>query len=126
MFASQAKSRGFESRLALQNLASKCSQDCSQVFTKNLLEDFIRLRASGTTPKTIRAIHSALDKFIGYPLTAEGINSYLNSLTCGNGKHNYFRCLKTLCRWLYHTEKLATNPIDKVLPHRSLGHDSVK
>jgi len=41
--------------------------------------------------------HLALDKFIGYSLTPEGINSYLNSLTCGNAKHNYFRCIKTLC-----------------------------
>jgi integrase/recombinase XerC/integrase/recombinase XerD len=60
----------------------------------------------------------ALGKFIGYPLTPEGINSYLNSLTCGNGKHNYYRCIRTLCRWLYHTDQLPTNPIEKVLPPR--------
>jgi len=32
--------------------------------------------------------HLALDKFIGYSLTPEGINAYLNSLSCGNAKHN--------------------------------------
>jgi site-specific recombinase XerD len=59
-----------------------------------------------------------LDNFIGYPLTSGGINSYLNSLTCGNAKHNYYRCIKTLSRWLYHTDQLPTNPIEKVLPPR--------
>jgi len=59
-----------------------------------------------------------LGGFIGYPLTPEGINAYLNSLTCGNAKHNYYRCIKTLCRWLYHTDQLPTNPIEKVLPPR--------
>jgi site-specific recombinase XerD len=59
-----------------------------------------------------------LGKFIGYPITPEGINAYLNSLTCGNAKHNYYRCIKTLCRWLYHTDHLPTNPIEKVLPPR--------
>jgi len=59
-----------------------------------------------------------LDRFIGYPLTPEGINIYLNNLTCGNAKHNYYRCIKTLCRWLYRTDQLSTNPIEKVLPPR--------
>jgi integrase/recombinase XerD len=59
-----------------------------------------------------------LGGFIGYPITPEGINSYLSSLTCGNAKHNYYGCLKTLCRWLYHTDQLQTNPIEKVLPPR--------
>jgi len=68
--------------------------------------------------KTMGVYHLALDNFIGYPLTSEGINAYLNSLTCGNAKHNYYRCIKTLCRWLYHTDQLPTNPIEKVLPPR--------
>jgi site-specific recombinase XerD len=62
--------------------------------------------------------HFALDNFIGYPITPEGINSYLNSLTCGNAKHNYYRCIKTLSRWLYHTGQLTTNPIEKVISPR--------
>ena len=90
----------------------------SQKFTKEILEKFLSSRASGTSPKTIRIYHLALDRFIGYPLTSEGINAYLNSLTCGNAKHNYYRCIKTLCRWLYHTDYLPTNPIEKVLPPR--------
>ena len=90
----------------------------SQKFTKILLDKFISSRASGTSYKTIGLYHLALDKFIGYPVTPEGINAYLNSLTCGNAKHNYYRCIKTLCRWLYHTNQLTNNPIEKVLPPR--------
>ncbi len=90
----------------------------SQKFTREILDKFLSSRASGTSPKTIAIYHLALDRFIGYPLTPEGINSYLNSLTCGNAKHNYYRCIKTLCRWLYHTGQLPTNPIEKVLPPR--------
>ena len=60
----------------------------------------------------------ALDRFIGYPVTPEGINAYLNSLNCGNAKHNYYRVIKTLCRWLYSTDQLPTNTIEQVLPPR--------
>jgi integrase/recombinase XerC len=91
---------------------------CSQVFTTHLLEKFITSRPSGTSPKAIGVYHLALDNFVGYPMTPEGINTYLNSLTCGNAKHNYYRVIKTLCRWLYHTDQLPTNPIEKVLPPR--------
>jgi integrase/recombinase XerD len=100
------------------SLASMCSQNSCELFTKDLLDKFLSSRASGTSPKTFRIYHLALDRFIGYPLTSEGINSFLKSLTCGNAKHNYYRCIKTLLRWLYHTDKLPTNPIEKVLPPR--------
>lgn len=88
------------------------------MFTTQLLEKFITSRPSGTSPKTIGVYHLALDNFIGYAITPEGINAYLNSLTCGNAKHNYYRVIKTLCRWLYHTDQLPTNPIERVLPPR--------
>jgi len=99
------------------SLATKCSQS-SQKFTKEILDNFIKSRASGTSAKTIKVYHLALDNFIGYPITPEGINTYLNSLTCGNAKHNYYRVIKTLCRWLYHTDQVTYNPIEKVLPPR--------
>ena len=92
--------------------------ESSQKFTSQLLDDFITSRTSGTTQKTITLYHFALDRFIGYPLTPEGINGYLNSLTCGNAKHNYFRCIRTLCRWLYQNDYIASNPIEKVSPPR--------
>ena len=115
MLASQARSRGFESHHPLQKALASNS---SQKFTKELLEDFLKSRSSGTSTKTVTLYHFALDNFVGYPLTPEGINSYLNSLTCGNAKHNYYRCIKTLCRWLYHTGQLPFDPIEKVLPPR--------
>lgn len=88
------------------------------MFTIQLLQKFITSRPSGTSPETIGIYHLALDRFIGYPITPEGINAYLNSLTCGNAKHNYYRVIKTLCGWLYHTDRIASNLIEKVLPPR--------
>jgi site-specific recombinase XerD len=75
-------------------------------------------RGAGTSPQTIEFYHHALDRLIGYPLTPEGINAYLNSLRCGNAKHNYYQRVKTLCTWLYKSGQLTTNPADKVLPPR--------
>ena len=98
-------------------LSDNGNQSCEQ-FTKELLDKFIKSRPSGTSPKTIEIYHLTLDNFVGYPLNPEGINAYINSLTCGNAKHNYYRCIKTLCRWLYHTDQLPNNPIEKVLPPR--------
>ncbi len=88
------------------------------MFTAQLLEEFITSRPSGTSEKTIGVYRLALNRFIGYLFTPEGSNAYLNSLTCGNAKHNYYRVIKTLCRWLYRTDQIASNPIEKVLPPR--------
>jgi site-specific recombinase XerC len=87
-------------------------------FTKDTLEKFLNSRAAGTSPKTITIYHLALDRFIGYPLSPEGIKAFLDSLKCGNAKHNYFRVIRTLCRWLHRTEEIPANPIEKVLPPR--------
>jgi site-specific recombinase XerD len=103
---------------SLVSRSTDLASNCSQKFTKNLLDKFLGSRASGTSQKTLGIYHLALDRFIGYPITPEGINAYLNSLTCGNAKHNYYRCIKTLCRWLYHTNQLPSNPIERVLPPR--------
>ena len=88
------------------------------MFTIEVRGNSIKSRRSGTSPKTIGVYRLALDRFIGYPITPEGISVYLNSLTCGNATHNYYRVIKTLCRWLYHTDQIASNPIEKVLPPR--------
>jgi len=116
--ASHARGHWFKSSTAHHSNPDSPASNSSQKFTKNLLDEFLSSRASGTSPKTLELYHFALDRFIGYPLTPEGIKSYLDSLTCRNGKHNYYRCIKTLCRWLYHTDQLLTNPTDKVLPPR--------
>jgi len=80
-----------------------------------LLTEFLASRPL-ISLQTVRLYRLALGRFIGYPLTPEGINGYLNSLTCGNARHNYFCCIKTLCRWLYQNDYIASNPIEKVSP----------
>ena len=87
--------------------------ESSQKFTSQLLDDFITSRTSGTTQKTITLYHFALDRFIGYPLTPEGINGYLKSLTCGNAKHNYFRCILKLLNLNVTVSKLK----QRTIPH---------
>jgi site-specific recombinase XerD len=94
-------------------VASKCSQE---LFTSQLLNEFITSRSAGTSPKTVVHYHYALDRMIGYPLTPEGINDYLNNLPCHNGKHNYYRVIKNLCRWAYRCGRIANNPIENISP----------
>jgi len=118
VLASHARSHWFKSSTAHHEIQDYPTSKSSQKFTKDLLDNFLSSRASGTSSKTIELYHFALDRFIGYPLTPEGIKNYLDSLTCRNGKHNYFRCIKTLCRWLYQTNQLSSNPTEKVLPPR--------
>ena len=42
-----------------------------------------------------------MSKAIGIELGSRGINSFLASLTCGNGKKNYFVAIRALVNWLY-------------------------
>ncbi len=73
----------------------------SQKFTTALLEEFITSRPQGTSARSIEAYHYTLDGFVGYPITAQGITAYLNSLTCNNGKAKFYSCLRALCNWLH-------------------------
>ena len=107
---------GRHSTTELLPLVHNSASNCSQMFTRSILEAFLGSRASGTSPKTMGLYRLALDRFVDYPLTPEGINTYLKSLSCGNGKHNYYRVIRTLCLWLYHTDQLPSNPVEKVLP----------
>jgi site-specific recombinase XerD len=95
---------------------AKRSQTFTKIpqFTEQLLIDFLSARPQGTTPKSISTYHYALDKFVGCQLTAAGVNSYLSTLTCGNGKLKFYACLKTLCTWLYRNGIVQRNPIDLV------------
>jgi site-specific recombinase XerD len=47
-------------------------------------------------------------------LTSEAINRYLNSLSCGNAKLNYYSCLRTLFNWLHQIGYIQDNPIKAV------------
>jgi integrase/recombinase XerD len=83
-----------------------------------LLDKFLQTRPSGTSPKTIQDYHYCLDKLIGYPLSPEGINHYLNDLTCHNGKVNHYSAVRSLCNWLYQNGYIPDNPIKRVFAPR--------
>ena len=85
-------------------------------FTNQLFEEFIISRPQGVSKRTIESYHYTLNNFIGYPITPEGINSYLSSLKCQNGKAKFYSCLRALSRWLYHNGYIAENVIEKVSP----------
>jgi len=101
------------------DLASNRSQDpaeCSQTFTNSILDDFLHSRSAGTSAKTTREYHYTLDKFIGCELSPKGITSFIARLSCGNGRLNHYKCLKTLCNWLYRNDYISNNPIERVTP----------
>jgi len=71
-------------------------------FTTDLLEKFIISRPQGASSRSIENYHYTLANFVGHPITPEGMNSYLASLRCQNGKAKFYSCLRALSRWLYH------------------------
>jgi site-specific recombinase XerD len=87
---------------------------CSQTFTSRLLNEFITSRPQETSNRNIESYHYTLDNFVGYPVTTQGINAYLNKLTCHNGKAKFYSCLRALCNWLYRNEYIGVNPIERV------------
>jgi integrase/recombinase XerD len=91
-------------------------KDCSQKFTKELLEKFITSRPEGASKRTIESYHYTLDGFVGYPIIVDGVNAYLKSLTCHNGKAKFYSCLRALCNWLYQNHYIPDNPIKQVSP----------
>jgi len=49
-------------------------------------------------------------------LSAHGINDFLSSLPCKNGKHSYFRSLRVLCNWMVRNGIMTSNPMRSVDP----------
>jgi len=65
-----------------------------------LFEEFIKSRRQGISLQSIRFYRTCLKPFLGsYPLTSQGINSFLASRKCTNGKHAYYRAIRALCSW---------------------------
>jgi len=95
---------------------SQVTTKSSQKFTTQLLEKFIISRPQGASSRSIESYHYTLDNFVGYPITPEGISSYLASLRCQNGKAKFYSCLRALSRWLYRNDYIPENVIEKVLP----------
>jgi site-specific recombinase XerD len=92
---------------------------CSQVFTTQLLEKFILSRPQGASYRSIESYHYTLDNFVGYPVTPEGMNAYLASLRCQNGKAKFYSCLRALSRWLYRNGYISENVIERVSPPKT-------
>ena len=85
-----------EAELATDDTAEKVNQK----LTSDLLEAFLKSRREGISKHTIAFYHICLRRFIGYPVTPQGINEFLHSLDCGNGKYAYYRAIRALCNWL--------------------------
>jgi hypothetical protein len=73
----------------------------SQKLTEALFAKFLQPRPHGISRRTVEGYHYTLTKFIGYPLTTEGITQYLDSLTRGNGKLKFYSCLRSILGWLH-------------------------
>ena len=67
-------------------------------FTTELLEKFISSRSEGLSKRTIEFYRYTLTDFVGYPLSPDGVGSYLKSLTCWNAKLRFYQSLKILFR----------------------------
>jgi site-specific recombinase XerD len=78
------------------------------------LNEFIKSRRQGLSKRTIEFYKDTLSKAIGIDLTPQGINSWLTSLTCDNGKFSHYRAMKAFCNWLYRSKKILKNPISLV------------
>jgi integrase/recombinase XerC/integrase/recombinase XerD len=66
--------------------------------------------------RTIEFYRYTLTNFVGYPLSPDGVSSYLKSLTCGNAKLRFYQSLKILLRWLQRNSYISENPMEKVSP----------
>ena len=94
--------------------AKKFTTPQVQKFTTELLEKFISSRPEGLSKRTIEFYQYTLTNFVGYPLSPDGVASYLKSLTCGNAKLRFYQSLKFLFRWLQRNGYISENPMEKV------------
>ena len=83
-----------------------------------MLSTFLDSRRQGLSKHTLLFYQRCLSKAIWTELTTEGINHFLSSLSCGNGKFAYFRAIRALCNWLHRQGHIEDNPIKMVdSPH---------
>jgi site-specific recombinase XerD len=90
------------------------SESCT--LTPELLEAFLSSRRQGLSKLTSGFYYSCLSEAIGMELSAQGINGFLSALPCKNGKHSYFRSLRTLCNWMARNNLIENNPMRNIDP----------
>gem|GEM_PF-2046495 len=98
----------------LSNSEHKVFTKDQQLFTSQLLSAFLKSRANGLSPRIILEYEWRLKRFIGYPITPDGIKSFLDNLSCSNGKWNYFQCVRALSNWLFKNGYTKDNAITLV------------
>lgn len=90
----------------------------SEKLTNSMLSDFLNSRRQGLSKNTLLFYQRCLSKAIGMELTPQGINAFLSSLTCGNGKFAYYRAIRALFIWLHRHCYIVDNPVTLVnRPH---------
>jgi len=81
-----------------------------------MLSDFLASRRQSLSNHTLIFYQRCLNKAIGMELTAQGINSFLASLKCSNGKFASYRALGAFCNWLIRNDYIKNNPPKMVAP----------
>lgn len=71
-------------------------------------------RRQGLSKNTRLFYHRCLSKAIGIELNGQGINKFLSSLPCENGKFAYFRAIRAFSNWLVRNDYLKDNPVKRV------------
>ena len=89
---------------------NKISEKLTKKLTNSMLSDFLKSRRQGLSRNTMLFYQSCLGKAIGMELPAQGINSFLSSLSCGNGKFAYYRAIRAICIWLHKHVYPEDNP----------------
>jgi integrase len=85
---------------------------------KQLLEDFLKSRRQGLSPRTITYYRQCLVPFLTfYDLKPQSINEFLANLTCNaGGKFAYYRAIRTFCNWLVRNDYLKQSPLKRIDP----------
>ena len=80
-----------------------------------LLLEFLASRRQGSSPRTLQFYKICLVPFLTkYDLTPVGLNQFVSSLNCHNGKDSYYRAIRVLSNWAYRQGYIKENPINKV------------
>jgi site-specific recombinase XerD len=84
-------------------------------FQRDLLTEFLNSRRQGLSSHTILYYQRCLNPLVRqHQITSEGINSFLATLSCTNGKRNYHNAITTFVHWMLKAGYLEDNPLERV------------